>query len=448
MAENDERLKVQANPAKSFFVSMLIKDITLRDAIGDLVDNAVDAIKACVDEKNNLSGYKVEVTLNGDEFTIKDNGQGMSTDIARSTAFNFGKAKDHQLIENSIGQFGIGMKRAFFKIGSFISVHSVTENSCFDIDIDVPDWLAIANKWEFEFKEDTLQEETPQTGETGFSVKITELSEDARSSFVNGQFVNLLQKEIEYEHMLNIGKGLTIIINGYKLKETNVALVYNDDIKPTYWEKTVDEMTVKIMAGISTKSEDEGGWYVFCNDRLILAKDKSANTVWTGSKGDGVPLWHAQYHRFRGFVFFEAKDSSKLPWNTTKTGMDMDSPVYQKVRSQMIIMTRQVMDLMDKLKAEKEKDNPEDKQQLNHAVDKAVRENRVSVLNLRTQTEHLEERFQFPELLYSPVGNRDLINIAYAVPRDKYHQVKNNLKAKSTKEVGLKTFDYYCDNEL
>ena len=46
MAENGERLKVQANPAKSFFVSMLIKDITLRDAIGDLVDNAVDAIKA------------------------------------------------------------------------------------------------------------------------------------------------------------------------------------------------------------------------------------------------------------------------------------------------------------------------------------------------------------------------------------------------------------------
>ena len=55
MAENGERLKVQANPAKSFFVSMLIKDITLRDAIGDLVDNAVDAIKACVEDKNDLS---------------------------------------------------------------------------------------------------------------------------------------------------------------------------------------------------------------------------------------------------------------------------------------------------------------------------------------------------------------------------------------------------------
>ena len=228
MAENGERLKVHANPAKSFFVSMLIKDITLRDAIGDLVDNAVDAIKARVADKNKLSGYKVEVTLSENEFTIKDNGQGMSTEVARTTAFNFGKAKDHQLIDGSIGQFGIGMKRAFFKIGSFISVHSVTKTSRFDIDIDVPEWLT-HNEWEFSFKGDTLQENVAQTEETGFGVKITNLSDDAKASFVNGQFVNLLQKEIEYEHMLNIGKGLTIIINGYKLKETNVALVYNDE---------------------------------------------------------------------------------------------------------------------------------------------------------------------------------------------------------------------------
>ena len=147
-------------------------------------------------------------------------------------------------------------------------------------------------------------------------------------------------------------------------------------------------------------------------------------------------------------MFFEAKDSSKLPWNTTKTGMDMDSPVYQKVRGQMIVMTRQVMDLMDKLKAEKEKDNPEDKQQLNQAVDKAVRDNRVPLLNLRTRTEQLETKFQFPEVLFSPVGSRDLINIAYAVSREKYYQVRNALQVKSTKDVGLKTFEYYCDNEL
>ena len=158
----DQNLVVKANPAKSFFVSMLIKDITLRDAIGDLVDNAVDAIKACAEDKENLSGYKVMISLSDSKFSITDNGQGMSTDVARSTAFNFGKAKSHQLIDNSIGQFGIGMKRAFFKIGSKISVQSITKNSFFDIDIDVPEWLQQNDDWNFSFRKDTLQENTPQ----------------------------------------------------------------------------------------------------------------------------------------------------------------------------------------------------------------------------------------------------------------------------------------------
>lgn len=167
----NENLIVKANPAKSFFVSMLIKDITLRDAIGDLVDNAVDAIKACAENKNDLSSFKVIVNLTDSEFSISDNGQGMSTDIARTTAFNFGKAATHKLIDNSIGQFGIGMKRAFFKIGSSISVHSVTTNSKFDIDIDVPTWLE-TDKWEFAFRKETLEEHSIQNGVTGFKVFI------------------------------------------------------------------------------------------------------------------------------------------------------------------------------------------------------------------------------------------------------------------------------------
>lgn len=447
MEENVKNLTVNANPAKSFFVSMLIKDITLRDAIGDLIDNAVDAIKACAQEKNDLSKYKVEVTLNENEFTIADDGQGMATDIARTTAFNFGKAENHRLIDGSIGQFGIGMKRAFFKIGSIIDVHSVTSNSCFDINIDVPAWLAI-EKWEFAFKEDTLQENVSQIEQTGFSVSIKNLSEDAKVSFASDKFISELTKEIEYEHMLNIEKGLTITINGYKLKEKSIMLVCDDAFKPTYWEKEKGGLKVRIMAGISTKSEDEGGWYVFCNDRLILAKDKSASTVWTGGKGDGVALWHAQYHRFRGFVFFEAKDSSKLPWNTTKTGMDMDSPIYQGVRQQMIVMTKQVMELMDKLKSEKEKDNPEDEQKLNNAVEQSTKTGRQSVLELRANSSVLKEKFVFPEALFSPAGKKNQINIQYFVPRERFQQVCSQLKVKSGKDVGMKTFEYYCDNEL
>ena len=132
---------VSADPAKSFFVSMLIKDITLRDAIGDLVDNAVDAIKAQVNDTSNLKSYEIIIKLNKTSFSISDNGNGMEAAIARETAFNFGKAETHKLIDNSIGQFGIGMKRAFFKIGSNIHVKSVAPTSQFDLTIDVPKWL-------------------------------------------------------------------------------------------------------------------------------------------------------------------------------------------------------------------------------------------------------------------------------------------------------------------
>jgi len=445
--EKEELLIVNANPAKSFFVSMLIKDITLRDAIGDLVDNAVDAIKACVPNQDKLSGYKVEISLNDTSFTISDNGEGMSTKIARTTAFNFGKTDGHKLIDNSIGQFGIGMKRAFFKIGKLISVHSTTRNSSFDIDIDVPKWLN-KKEWEFAFNDTTLQENTPQKNPSGLKVEIHNLSNDAIISFGNEQFVNQLQKEIEYEHMLNIEKGLEIVINGYKLRPMPISLVNNDEIKPTFWEKEVDGLSVKILAGISTKSDEKGGWYIFCNDRLILAKDKSPNTVWTGSRGDGVSLWHAQYHRFRGFVFFEAKDSSKMPWNTTKTGMDLDSPIYKNVRAQMIIMTKQVMELMDKLKNEKEKDNPVSEQKLNLAVELATKDHEMSVLTLRANTQGLSNQFIFPDNLYSPAGKGNQINIQYFVPKEKYQKVKNALQVSSGREVGMTTFEYYYDNEL
>ena len=64
----------------------------------------------------------------------------------------------HHLIDNSIGQFGIGMKRAFFKLGSNIHVKSVAATSEFELTIDVPNWLKEPNVWEFEFDKNTLKE--------------------------------------------------------------------------------------------------------------------------------------------------------------------------------------------------------------------------------------------------------------------------------------------------
>ena len=438
---------VAADPAKGFFVSMLIKDITLRDAIGDLVDNSVDAIKQRANNSSNLKGYEINIKLGKSFFSITDNGNGLESKVARETAFNFGKSIDHKLIDNSIGQFGIGMKRAFFKLGGYIKVRSISKTSMFDLTINVLEWLKSPKKWQFEFDKNTLVEDQENNPNTGLKIHITELSFDSQSSFSDLTFIDTLIKEISLEHMLNINKGLVIRINDQILSSTDITLVNDENIKPTYWEKYNNGQSVKILAGISSKDPEDGGWYIFCNDRLILAKNKTADTVWTGSKRDGVPLWHAQYFRFRGYVFFEAKDSSNLPWNTTKTGMDLDSPYYKEVRGRMISMTRQVMELLDKLKDEKARDNPAENQTLNKAVENSLKK-MVSVINVLENTSHFENKFHFPLNLYKPPKRSNTTRISYQVSKEKFEAVAQNLDENIPKEVGLKTFNHYYDNEL
>lgn len=440
--------QVHADPAKGFFVNMLIKDITLRDAIGDLVDNAVDAIKSRASNPNDLSGFEIEIKLGKTYFSIKDNGFGMEAEIARSTAFNFGKSDKHQLIDNSIGQFGIGMKRAFFKIGGHIHVKSIAPTSQFELTIDVQEWLTRPKEWTFQFDSGTLKENiTNPPSKTGVNIHIKELSFDSEKSFDNKSFIDTLQKEIELEHMLNINKGLIIKIDDYTLKSTQITLVNDDNIKPTYWEQVSADQSVRILAGISTKDAEDGGWYIFCNDRLILGRNKTEETVWTGAKGDGVPLWHAQFFRFRGYTFFEAKDSSKLPWNTTKTGMDADSPYFKEVRGKMINMTRQVMELLDKLKEEKEKDNPEENQTLNKFVEQSL-QNAIPVINILSNTKVLSNKFHYPIALYNPRKRANTTKITYQVATDKYEAVSQKLREAQSKAVGLATFNYYYDNEI
>jgi hypothetical protein len=65
--------EVTGSPTKAFFISMLTRDISLRDAIGDLVDNAVDGIKKLTQDSFNYGGYEITIDLSGNSFVIIDN---------------------------------------------------------------------------------------------------------------------------------------------------------------------------------------------------------------------------------------------------------------------------------------------------------------------------------------------------------------------------------------
>ena len=434
---------IDGSPTKEFFITMLIKDINLRDAIGDLIDNSVDAAKFNTKNPTSLKGFYIKVTANKTRFEIEDNCGGIEVDIAQEYAFKFGRDKKYKLNPHSIGQFGIGMKRAFFKIGNHIDLNSVAQKSSFNMHIAVSDWRKNENDWNFVLDRKMIQKSP--LDKCGTRITVTNLSEDAKANFDLASFHTSLKDEIEREHIYHLSKGLQIYINDKELNSRELKFSSNSEFKPAHWHHKFESgLKVDVYAGVGEDKGSEGGWYIFCNDRLITGPDTSADTGWTGIGKDGVAIYHDQFYRFRGYVFFDSVDASKLPWNTTKTGMNLDSHEYKYVRQQMINMMKPVMTFMNLLKKEKEKNTPDSERQLNNKIANVPVVNLTKIIANKTK---LEKIFTYPvvKVKISKTGNG---KITYSKPYEQIDKVKSRLGLTRLPDIGEYTFDYFYKNEI
>jgi hypothetical protein len=82
---------------------------------------------------------------------------------------------------------------------------------------------------------------------------------------------------------------------------------------------------------------DYYGWFVICNDRVVVASDKTDQTVWGDSD---FQSWHYQYNGFIGVVSFSSKDPNLLPWTTTKRDVDGSNATYRRAIEKMKDATR------------------------------------------------------------------------------------------------------------
>ena len=447
---------------------MLVRDLSLRDAIGDLVDNSVDAArklfekKAAVQETDAeelLSDFEydnltVNIILNPTEFIISDNCGGMSVEIARDYAFRFGRSKKAADTPGSVGQFGIGMKRALFKLGSHFTITSRTQNNEFTLDVSVPEWAARPD-WNF-FMPD-YDENAPDAppSEQGTHLRVTELHPDVAAQFGNTTFINNLAIEIENENVYNIQRGLTIGINGNRLSARPLEIRTSSEFKTGYFEQTIPllgkngepvNVNVRYVVGVGDAKLADGGWYIFCNDRLVTGTgpDQGYVSGWTGRGQGGGPKYHDQYERFRGYVFISSIDASLLPWNTTKNSMDMDSLLYQGIRAKMIEMMAPVISFLNSLKKEREADNPEENQPLNRHMDATTV---VALSSIQADSDQVATQFSAPqEQITKPKKSQAAIRFEESKVR--IERVKKSLGVKTLPEVGQGTFDYYYENEV
>lgn len=425
--------RVSAEPTKGFFIEMLTKDVALSDAIADLVDNSVDAARAIRPNKE-FEGLHVRIAFDTEHFRIEDNCGGIPIDVARKYAFRFGRPTDVEAIPYSIGRFGVGMKRALFKLGRWFRVDSRTRKERFVLEVDVADWQEPERKWEFRFNE--IDEDAPTVPEDkrGTTILVRQLIPGVSDEFGLDNFKTALVKGLELAHQFALAHGFEITINATKLKPKALRLLVADELKPALYRAKLDgtggpPVSVTLYAGIDESKPDEAGWDVFCNDRLVLGADQTRVTGWSGR--GGVPKFHNQYARFRGYAFFEAEDPAKLPWNTTKTGIDHDSPLYQAIQQQMIGLMKPVVTFLNQLDAEG------DRGRLHDAVESA----KPTAL---TRITHVGA-FEAPARPKSKAPRTR--RIQYDKPTDQVERVMRELDVTTLTAVGEKTFDYYYDLE-
>lgn len=472
-----------ASPTKAFFVRMLTRDISLDDCILDLIDNSIDSawqhagVRPTVFTPGELlKGYRVDINFNETSFRISDNCGGISLDNAADYAFTFGRKdpveelaegdegeedeveadedevgdedgkevdeggpeSDPSSTDYSVGVYGIGMKRAIFKIGNDITITTThldgASIDAFAVPIKVKDWLSdTRTPWDFDIVP------AAELTSPGVLIEVLDLNEESKRRFSDPTYEQTLINDIlRRDYMIPLMQGLTITVNGKEVGYRPISLLASDDFMPLRETLEDGEVTIEIIAGMhaappddnepdGSRQDRDSGWYVVCNGRVVLAADRSTATGW-GAKG--FPQWHGQYSGFIGIVLFSAANPALLPMTTTKRNVDVSSAVYQRTVNQMLKPTRSWIDYTNARKSAMEHAKTLEESARPVAASSVVANASVILPKIATT-------------------RRKVANISYSVPLSRMKSLATALgnARMSYRDVGLKSFDYtYSDH--
>jgi len=457
--------KVSVHPVKSFFVHMLTRDIELHDAILDLLDNCVDGVQRSETQKNlerskPYSKYWAKIVLSENEFRIEDNCGGIPWAL-HDYAFRLGRVKqDIFKGHRTIGTYGIGMKRAIFKMGDDCVVETHAKDASYRLRFS-PAWMVDESSW------DIPAEMIKPGKEFGTSIVIQRLREVVRREFSSPVFINAFKEALSTHYAYIIGKGFKVYLNDELVCPKQIRLLFTKQgdksfakhqIGPYIYHATYKGVEVFLAVGftrtIPAKEEaDESfedykekysaadaGWTVVCNDRTVLYCDKSALTGWGVS---GVPQYHMQFIAISGIVVFSADDADLLPTTTTKRSIDAQSELYLQIRDKMIEGMKLFTSYTNAWKG---------KELVNVSRSEFRKTSSADLAEIRARSSHLKMATtrgvvigeQYKPELPMPEKIRDEEKISFKKPIKEIRRVSKHLfdtQDKKPAEVGEKCFD-------
>jgi Histidine kinase-, DNA gyrase B-, and HSP90-like ATPase len=330
---------VDGTPDKRVFWS-IISDYGLVTGLCELVDNALDLWTL----NGRTGAVTVKINLEKDRqlISVEDDAGGVTATDLRLLIAPGGSRNSPQ--SSIIGVFGVGSKRASVAIGEHVEIKT-RRNSEETFQLDVTkDWLDAAD-WNIPaYRVPDIEPNTTR-------VQISRL----RRPFGDDEVMRLKQ-HLSENYSWFIEKGCTIEVNRTALPPLKFdAFAFPPEFPPqrTNFDVPVEEygdVAVSITAGLILDRDREGdnyGVYVYCNHRLIVRELRTRDVGYFVSREAGVPHPDASLAR----VIVELSGAAgAMPWNSSKTGINTDHPVFQLIRPAIIQLNSFFSSLSRRLK--------------------------------------------------------------------------------------------------
>lgn len=326
---------------RRYVFDVLTSDISTADSLLDLIDNSIDAARRDIGVTKQLAsitglpesyaGYFIDIQISPEQVEIRDNCQGMEEHLLADKAFRLGARHTQSY---SIGIYGVGLIRAFWKLGNTGSLSTDTGAESFKLTF---------SKHQIQDTETPLipAERGPTSGKKANILVISDITEDAFLDVADPEWVNFFREKVRRVFGLCIRKGLSIEINGVPVPEFGPRL--RPDVKALSAKRrlhTSEGVLVQIETGVHEQylfagelghSADknklltkEFGWYVVCNDRIVLIADLSQKVGWTN-------IWHSEYNGFVGWAHFISSEPKLLPWDSKKTDISLEKRAQREI---------------------------------------------------------------------------------------------------------------------
>lgn len=314
------------------------------EALYDLIDNAIDAARErrLADGQNQLdhyglpsdySGSRIRVRVGRDSVTLSDNCTGIDEETLATHVFVTGFVSEHQY---GIGGFGIGLKRALFRLGTNYVLSTDTGTSAAEMRFDRSQLGEI---------ESTLTaRRVASSGTARTLVSICGFEAGVKHELNNMSPADFA-KQFSRRYGIFISKGLRIVVNGLHVPSFGPGLRKSGPLQVKSQSlRTPQGVDIFVESGMheeyrlrhesdhvaanTARLTDQYGWYFVCNDRIVKIASHEKELGWAAN-------WHPEYYGFVGWVRFVAWDPELLPWDTKKTQIDPHSPSFREVSGKL-----------------------------------------------------------------------------------------------------------------